>query len=47
MYGNIKVGVIRSTVIINPDGNIAHRWKRVKSKGHAEKVNEKLIALMG
>jgi len=46
MYGKISVGVIRSTVIIDPNGMVAHRWKRVKSKGHAEKVNEKLIALM-
>jgi len=47
MYGIIKMGIIRSTVIIDPDGKIAHRWKRVKSKGHALKVNEKLLELMG
>jgi len=37
--------VIRSTVIIDPDGRIAYRWKRVKSKGHAEKVRERLDKL--
>lgn len=45
MYGRITVGVIRSTVIIDPEGRIAHRWKRVKSKGHAEKVRERLQQL--
>ena len=45
MYGRTTVGVIRSTVIIDPDGTIAHRWKRVKSKGHAEKVRERLEML--
>jgi peroxiredoxin Q/BCP len=45
MYGKVTVGVIRSTVIINPDGVIAHRWKRVGAKGHAEKVKQKLEEL--
>ena len=45
MYGKIKMGVIRSTVIIDPDGKVAHRWKRVKAAGHAEKVAEKLAEL--
>ena len=47
MYGKTTVGVIRSTVIIDPDGKVAHRWKRVKAKGHAEKVREKLEELQG
>jgi peroxiredoxin Q/BCP len=45
MYGRVTVGVIRSTVIIDPDARVAHRWKRVKSKGHAEKVRERLQML--
>ena len=45
MYGKVTVGVIRSTVIIDPDGRVAHRWKRVKAKGHAEKVRERLEQL--
>ena len=45
MYGRVTVGVIRSTVIIDPDGVIAHRWKRVKAKGHAAKVRERLEKL--
>ena len=45
MYGRVIVGVIRSTVIIDPEGRIAHHWKRVKSKGHALKVRERLEKL--
>jgi peroxiredoxin Q/BCP len=45
MYGKVSVGVIRSTVIIDPDGIIAHRWKRVGAKGHAENVRQKLEQL--
>jgi peroxiredoxin Q/BCP len=45
MYGRVTVGVIRSTVIIDPEGRIAHHWKRVKSKGHALKVRERLEKL--
>jgi peroxiredoxin Q/BCP len=45
MYGRVTVGVIRSTVIIDPGGRIAHRWKRVRAKGHAEKVRERLEQL--
>ncbi len=47
MYGKITVGVIRSTVIIDPAGKVAHHWKRVKSKGHAELVAKKLTELKG
>lgn len=45
MYGRTTVGVIRSTVLIDPDGNVAHHWRRVKAKGHAEKVRERLEEL--
>ena len=47
MYGKITVGVIRSTLIIDPVGKVAHRWKRVKAKGHAGKVRERLQELQG
>jgi len=47
MYGRTTVGVIRSTVLIGPKGRIAHHWRRVKAKGHAGKVREKLEELRG
>ena len=40
MYGKITQGVIRSTVLIDPNGKVAKHWKRVKAKGHAEAVRE-------
>ncbi|MBC8134153.1 MAG: peroxiredoxin [Deltaproteobacteria bacterium] len=45
LYGKATIGVIRSTVIINPEGKIAHRWPRVKSAGHADAVRETLATL--
>ncbi len=45
MYGKITTGVIRSTVIIDPDGRVAHRWKRASAKGHAAKVKDRLQKL--
>ena len=45
LYGRKFQGVIRSTVIVDPAGKIAHHWKKVKAKGHAESVRAKLEAL--
>jgi peroxiredoxin Q/BCP len=45
MYGKKVTGVIRSTVIIAPDGTVAHRWASVKAAGHAAKVQEVLARL--
>jgi len=47
MYGKEYEGVIRSTFIINPEGEIVAEWKNVKVKGHVEKVKEKLKELQG
>lgn len=44
-YGKTFMGVIRSTVVIDPAGKVAHHWRRVVSKGHAGKVREKLEQL--
>ena len=47
MYGKITEGVIRSTVIIDPRGRIAHHWPKVKAEGHADVVKETLAELKG
>lgn len=47
MYGKSFLGVQRSTVIIDPQGNIAHHWPKVKAEGHAEEVAAKLAELSG
>jgi len=45
LYGKKIIGVIRSTAIIDPQGNIAHHWPKVSATGHADAVKEKLKAL--
>ena len=42
LYGKKTIGVIRSTVLIDPSGKVAHHWKRARAKGHAAKVAERL-----
>ncbi len=44
-YGKKTMGVIRSTVLIDPKGVVAYHWPTVKAAGHAEKVREKLAEL--
>lgn len=38
MYGRKYMGVERSTFLIDPDGNIAKVWRKVKVPGHAKAV---------
>lgn len=38
MYGRTFQGVLRSTVLIGPDGRIVRVWRDVKVGGHAEEV---------
>jgi len=45
MYGKVTMGVIRSTVIIGPDGKVAHHWPKVRADGHAAEVRARLEAL--
>ena len=45
LYGKKSIGVIRSTALIDPEGQVAHHWPRVKAAGHAEQVREKLKEL--
>ena len=45
MYGKISEGVIRSTVLISPEGKVVKHWKRVKAKAHAEYVHKILVGL--
>lgn len=45
MYGKTFMGVIRTTYIINPDGEIAYVFDKVRVKGHVDKVIEKIEEL--
>jgi peroxiredoxin Q/BCP len=47
MYGQKKMGIVRSTFLIGPDGKIAKAWKSVKVDGHDEQVIAALKALGG
>jgi peroxiredoxin Q/BCP len=45
MYGKKSMGVIRSTVLIDPDGKVADHWPKVQAKGHADEVRARLAEL--
>ena len=45
LYGKEYMGIVRSTFLIDPDGNIAYIWYKVKVKNHAQEVLEKLKEL--
>jgi len=47
MYGKKVEGVIRSTVLVDPKGNVAHHWKTVRAEGHAKYVQAKIAELAG
>jgi len=47
MCGREYMGVVRTTYIIDPDGNIAEAWGNVRVKGHVQKVKERLKELQG
>lgn len=38
MYGKTFLGIIRTTVLIGPDGQIVRVWRHVKVDGHADEV---------
>ena len=44
-YGKTYMGIIRSTFLIAPDGQIARVWPKVKAAGHAAEVLEALDQL--
>ncbi|BDU51218.1 peroxiredoxin [Haliovirga abyssi] len=42
MYGREYHGTERTTLLIDPHFKIVYKWEKVKPKGHAEKVLEKI-----
>ncbi len=42
MYGKSMMGIVRTTYLIDPKGNIAHVFAKVKVEGHVEEVLAKL-----
>jgi thioredoxin-dependent peroxiredoxin len=47
MYGKEYEGVIRSSVLIDPEGVLRAHWPKVSPKGHAQEVLERLEAVAG
>ena len=45
LYGREYFGVVRSTVLIDPEGKVAFYWTKVKARGHAQAVKDKLQEL--
>jgi peroxiredoxin Q/BCP len=45
MYGKTYFGVVRSTIIIDPDGKVAEIWEKVRVKEHVTTVLERLKEL--
>jgi peroxiredoxin Q/BCP len=43
--GKSFLGIVRSTILISPDGKVEKIWGTAKSKGHAAEVVEALKAL--
>lgn len=46
-YGREYYGTIRSTFLIDPEGNIVKEWKRVRVAGHVEGVLNALKEMVG
>lgn len=42
MYGRTYMGIERSTFLIDEEGVVQEAWRKVRPKGHAEKVLEAL-----
>nr|WP_298250247.1 thioredoxin-dependent thiol peroxidase [uncultured Halomonas sp.] len=45
LYGKEHLGIERSTFLIDSEGKLAHEWRGVKVKGHAQEVLEAAQAL--
>lgn len=45
LYGKVHVGVIRSTLVINPDGSVVIARYNVRAKGHVESLLKALEKL--
>ncbi|WP_299236933.1 peroxiredoxin [uncultured Halomonas sp.] len=45
MYGKEHLGIERSTFLIDSEGKLAHEWRGVKVKGHAQEVLERAQSL--
>lgn len=47
MAGHEYIGLIRTTFLIGADGRIADKWQVFRTKGHAQKVLDAVVARAG
>ena len=47
LYGKVSEGLIRTTVLIDPEGKVAKIFPKVKVDGHVDKVLEAIAATRG
>lgn len=45
MSGEERMGVVRSTFLVDPKGKIIHIWRNVKVAGHIDEVKQRLTDL--
>ena len=45
LYGKEYMGIVRSTFIVGPNGDILKQWDKVRVKGHADEVLEAVKSL--
>ena len=43
MYGKTTEGLIRSTFVVGPDGELVDAYRNVRAKGHVERVKADLL----
>jgi peroxiredoxin Q/BCP len=42
-YGKEYQGIIRSTIMIDPEGTVSNAWYNVRAKGHADKLVDTVV----
>ena len=42
-YGKVYEGLIRSTFVIGPDGDVEKAYRNVRAKGHVDRIKEDLL----
>ena len=43
MYGKVRMGLIRSTFVVGPDGAVVRAYRNVRAKGHVDRVKADLL----
>lgn len=43
LYGKETIGLIRSTFVIDPEGNLEHAYRNVKATGHVDRLKKELL----